>query len=68
MKKGEFIPDEAAFDLFHDAIKITRGLLSGERTPGMSPAESCTVTQGACFRNTGSPVDSTGTDRYRFMP
>ncbi len=31
MKKGEFIPDEAAFDLFHDAIKITRELLSGER-------------------------------------
>jgi two-component system chemotaxis sensor kinase CheA len=39
MKKGEFIPDEAAFDLFHDAIKITRGLLSGQRNPGMSPAE-----------------------------
>jgi two-component system, chemotaxis family, sensor kinase CheA len=39
MKKGEFVPDEAAFDLFHDAIKITRGLLSGESTPGMSPTE-----------------------------
>ncbi len=39
MKKGDFIPDEAAFDLFHDAIKITRGLLSGERNPGMTPAE-----------------------------
>jgi two-component system chemotaxis sensor kinase CheA len=38
MKKGEFIPDEAAFDLFHNAIKITRELLSGT-TPGMSPAE-----------------------------
>jgi two-component system, chemotaxis family, sensor kinase CheA len=39
MKKGEFVPDEAAFDLFHDAIKLTRGLLSGESTPGMSPPE-----------------------------
>ncbi len=39
MKKGEFVPDQDAFDLFHDAIKITRELLSGERTPGMSPAE-----------------------------
>ena len=39
MKKGEFIPDEAAFDLFHDAIKITRELLSGERTSEVSPAE-----------------------------
>jgi len=39
MKKGEFIPDEAAFDLFHDAIKITRELLSGEKTLAMSPAE-----------------------------
>ena len=39
MKKGEFIPDEAAFDLFHDAIKITRELLSGEKTSLMSPAE-----------------------------
>jgi two-component system, chemotaxis family, sensor kinase CheA len=39
MKKGEFIPDEAAFDLFHSAIKVTRGLLSSERNPGMSPAE-----------------------------
>jgi two-component system, chemotaxis family, sensor kinase CheA len=39
MKKGEFIPDEAAFDLFHDAIKIARGLLSGTRDPGMSPSE-----------------------------
>jgi two-component system chemotaxis sensor kinase CheA len=38
MKKGEFIPDEAAFDVFHDAIKITRGLLTGKR-PGMSPAD-----------------------------
>ena len=39
MKKGEFIPDEAAFDLFHDAIKITRELLSGGRTSAVSPAE-----------------------------
>jgi two-component system, chemotaxis family, sensor kinase CheA len=39
MKKGEFIPDEAAFDLFHDAIKIARELLSGERTSAMSPTE-----------------------------
>jgi len=38
MKKETFIPDEAAFDLFHDAIKTTRELLSG-KTPGMSPAE-----------------------------
>jgi two-component system chemotaxis sensor kinase CheA len=39
MKKGEFMPDEAAFDLFHDAIKITRELLSGEKTSAVSPAE-----------------------------
>jgi two-component system, chemotaxis family, sensor kinase CheA len=39
MKKGEFTPDEAAYDLFHDAIKITHRLLSGENTPGISPAE-----------------------------
>jgi two-component system chemotaxis sensor kinase CheA len=39
MKKGVFIPDEAAFDLFHDAIKITRALLSGEKALAMSPAE-----------------------------
>ncbi|MFA5268500.1 MAG: response regulator [Methanoregula sp.] len=39
MKKGEFIPDEAAFDLFHNAIKITRELLSGEKTSTISPAE-----------------------------
>lgn len=38
MKKGEFVPDEVAFDLFHDAIKITRNLLSGEKTP-VPPAE-----------------------------
>jgi two-component system chemotaxis sensor kinase CheA len=39
MKKGEFVPDETAYDLFHDAIKITRGLLTGEKVPGTSPAE-----------------------------
>ena len=39
MKKGEYVPDEAAFDLFHDAIKITRGLLSGDKNAGMSPSE-----------------------------
>ncbi|RPI38111.1 MAG: hybrid sensor histidine kinase/response regulator [Methanoregulaceae archaeon] len=39
MKKGEFNPDEAAFDLFHVAIKITRELLNGEITSGTSPAE-----------------------------
>jgi two-component system chemotaxis sensor kinase CheA len=39
VKKGEFIPDEAAFDLFHHAIKIARELLSGERTGAVSPAE-----------------------------
>ncbi|OPX62969.1 MULTISPECIES: response regulator [unclassified Methanoregula] len=39
MKKGEFVPDEGAYDLFHDAIKITRGLLSGERVESISPAE-----------------------------
>ena len=39
MKKREFVSDEAAFDLFHDAIKITRGLLSGESSLGLSPPE-----------------------------
>jgi two-component system, chemotaxis family, sensor kinase CheA len=39
IKKGEFIPDEAAYDLFHDAIKIARELLSGVKSAGMSPAE-----------------------------
>jgi len=39
MKKGAFMPDEEAFDLFHDAIKITRELLSGEKTSAISPAE-----------------------------
>src|SRR5512138_51364 len=40
IKKGEFVPDEASFDLFHDAIKITRDLLSRGSTSGMSPAEA----------------------------
>ncbi len=39
MKKGEFVPDEGAFDLFHEAIKITRGLLSEEKPSGTSAAE-----------------------------
>lgn len=39
MKKGEFVPDEDAYDLFHNAIKITHGLLTGERTSGISTAE-----------------------------
>jgi two-component system, chemotaxis family, sensor kinase CheA len=39
IKKGEFIPDEAAYDLFHDAIKIARELLAGKKPSAMSPAE-----------------------------
>ncbi len=39
MKKGEFLPDEAAFDLFHEAIKVTRGLLAGGNAAGPSPGE-----------------------------
>jgi len=39
MKKGEFVPDEASFDLFHDAVKTVRALLSGAGTPGVSAAE-----------------------------
>lgn len=39
MKKGEYVPDEGAYDLFHDAIKITRGLLTGEKIPGILPSE-----------------------------
>ena len=27
MKKGDFVPDEEAFDLFHEALKIARALL-----------------------------------------
>jgi two-component system chemotaxis sensor kinase CheA len=34
IKKGEFTPDADAFDLFHEAIKITRLLLSSEEVPG----------------------------------
>lgn len=39
MKKGGYVPDEEAYDLFHDAIKITRGLLTGEKIPGILPSE-----------------------------
>src|SRR5512138_2336648 len=39
MKKGEFLPDEAAFDLFHEAIKVTRQLLAGGGSGGPLPAE-----------------------------
>jgi two-component system chemotaxis sensor kinase CheA len=34
MKKGEFAPDEEAFDLFHEALKVTRALLM-EGDPAM---------------------------------
>ncbi|NMB79336.1 MAG: hybrid sensor histidine kinase/response regulator, partial [Methanomicrobiales archaeon] len=40
MKKGTFSPDEEAFDLFHEALKVTRSLLQEERAP---PASAATI-------------------------
>jgi two-component system, chemotaxis family, sensor kinase CheA len=37
MKKGTFIPDAEAFDLFFQAIHLVQGLLTGEKTSGLSP-------------------------------
>ncbi|MFA4876838.1 MAG: response regulator [Methanoregula sp.] len=37
MKKGMFIADAEAFDLFFQAIKIVQALLAGEKIPDMSP-------------------------------
>lgn len=39
MKKGEFSPDAEAFDLFHEALKITRMLLAGEEAAGVPAGE-----------------------------
>jgi two-component system, chemotaxis family, sensor kinase CheA len=39
MKKGEFRPDAEAFDLFHEALKIIRGLLWGGGLPHGSTGE-----------------------------
>ncbi len=36
MKKGTFVPDAEAFDLFHQAITAVQGLLPGEKPPGVS--------------------------------
>ncbi|WP_321507412.1 hybrid sensor histidine kinase/response regulator [uncultured Methanoregula sp.] len=37
MKKGMFVPDAEAFDLFFQAIKIVQALLAGKKTPDISP-------------------------------
>lgn len=37
MKKGTFVPDAEAFDLFFVAIKVVEALLSGAAPPGVSP-------------------------------
>ena len=74
MKKGEFVPDEKAYDLFHDAIKITRGLLTGERAVGISPAEvtrslraliSMTRDLPAAYPDGAVRADVPGTGRIR---
>lgn len=39
MKKGEFFPDEEAFDLFHEALKVTRVLLAGGDASKASASE-----------------------------
>jgi two-component system, chemotaxis family, sensor kinase CheA len=39
MKKGEFFPDAEAFDLFHEALKITRGLLREEEISKASASD-----------------------------
>ncbi len=39
LKKGEFVPTAEDYDLFHEAVKVIRSLLSGSRTTGRSPAE-----------------------------
>ena len=36
MKKGTYIPDAEAFDLFHQAITAVQGLLPGEKPSGVS--------------------------------
>jgi len=36
MKKGTFVPDAEAFDLFHQAIMAVQGLLPGEKPSGVS--------------------------------
>ncbi|MFA4860723.1 response regulator [Methanoregula sp.] len=37
MKKGTFIPDAEAFDIFFQAIKVVQCLLLGEKRPDVSP-------------------------------
>jgi two-component system, chemotaxis family, sensor kinase CheA len=39
MKKGEFVPDAEAFDLFFEALKITRLLLADEESAKVPAAE-----------------------------
>lgn len=42
MKKGTFIPDANAFDIFHQAVKVIHSLLKGEKHPGLSPVDIVT--------------------------
>jgi len=39
MKKGSYIPDASAFDIFHTAVAVTRSLITGDRDFSTSPAE-----------------------------
>jgi len=37
MKKGTFVPDADAFDIFHQAVKVAQAFLTGEKHPEISP-------------------------------
>jgi two-component system, chemotaxis family, sensor kinase CheA len=37
IKKGTFIPDADAFDIFHQAVKVAKAFLDGENPTGLSP-------------------------------
>jgi len=36
MKKGTFVPDADAYDIFHQAIRVIQSILTGEKRPGPS--------------------------------
>jgi len=58
MKKGMFVPDAEAFDLFFVAIKVLQALLSGAAPPEVSPVgivSSLRALTGTESRKTGSP-------------
>lgn len=64
MKKGEFLPDEETFDLFHEALKVARMLLVEEDASRASAGEiTRRLRMLASEGKSPGPVDITGTAR-----